>query len=140
MSHPDWSNSRPTPIAALFLKLGILPIQYEIETRQLVFLKRILDRENDDPVKMSYEADFFGGWWSVVGGRGRGSVVDGRGSVVSGRGSVSVSVVGGRQWSGVGGRRSIVSDRCQCINIMYSYYCCCCYCYVYYVCRWLCNT
>ena len=43
-----------TPIAALFLELGILPIQYEIEKRQLVLLKRILDRENDDPIKMSY--------------------------------------------------------------------------------------
>ena len=38
----------------LFLELGNLPIQYETEKRQLVFLKRILDRENDDPVKMSY--------------------------------------------------------------------------------------
>ena len=45
---------KSTPIAALFLELGILPIQYEIEKRQLVFLKRILDRENDDPIKMSY--------------------------------------------------------------------------------------
>ena len=44
---------KSTPIAALFLELGILPIQYEIEKRQLVFLKRILDRENDDPIKMS---------------------------------------------------------------------------------------
>ena len=45
---------KSTPIAALFLELGILPIQYEIEKRQLVFLKRILDRENDDQIKMSY--------------------------------------------------------------------------------------
>ena len=42
---------KSTPTAALFLELGILPIQYEIEKRQLVFLKRILDRQNDDPVK-----------------------------------------------------------------------------------------
>ena len=35
---------KSTPIAALFLELGILPIQYEIEKRQLVFLKKILDR------------------------------------------------------------------------------------------------
>ena len=41
---------KSTPIAALFLELGILPIQYEIEKRQLVFLKRILDKENDDPI------------------------------------------------------------------------------------------
>ena len=45
---------KSTPIAALFLEIGILPIQYEIEKRQLVFLKRILDRENDDPIEMSH--------------------------------------------------------------------------------------
>ena len=45
---------KSTPIAALFLELGILPIQYEIEKRQLVFLTKILDGENDDPIKMSY--------------------------------------------------------------------------------------
>ena len=38
---------KSTPTAALFLELGILPIQYEIEKRQLVLL-------NDDPVKMIY--------------------------------------------------------------------------------------
>ena len=31
-----------------------MPIQYETEKRRLVFLKRILDRENDDPIEMSY--------------------------------------------------------------------------------------
>ena len=31
-----------------------MPVQYEIEKRQLVFLKKILDRQNDDPVKMIY--------------------------------------------------------------------------------------
>ena len=45
---------KSTPIAVSFLELGILPIQYEIEKRQLVLLKRILGRENDDPIKMSY--------------------------------------------------------------------------------------
>ena len=43
---------KSTPIAASFLDLGILPTRYEIERRQLVFLKTILDRENDDPIKM----------------------------------------------------------------------------------------
>ena len=43
---------KSTPTAALFLELGILPVQYEIEKRQLVFLKKILERQNDDPVKM----------------------------------------------------------------------------------------
>ena len=45
---------KSTPTAALFLELGMLPIQYEIEKRQLVFSKKILDRQNDDPVKMIY--------------------------------------------------------------------------------------
>ena len=31
---------KSTPTAALFLELGVLPIQYEIEKRQLVFLKK----------------------------------------------------------------------------------------------------
>ena len=45
---------RGTPIAAMYLELGILPIRYEIEIRQLSFLKRILDREPHDPVLMVY--------------------------------------------------------------------------------------
>ena len=31
---------KSTPIAALFLELGILPIQFETEKRQLLFLKQ----------------------------------------------------------------------------------------------------
>ena len=42
---------KSTVTAALFLEPGILPIQYEIERRQLVFLKNI---QGDDPVKMIY--------------------------------------------------------------------------------------
>ena len=34
-----------TPIAALYLELGILPIQSEIERRQLLFLRRTLDKD-----------------------------------------------------------------------------------------------
>ena len=45
---------RGTPIAAMYLELGILPIRYEIEIRQLSFLKRILDKEPHDPVLMVY--------------------------------------------------------------------------------------
>ena len=45
---------KSTHTAALFLELGVLPIQYEIEKRQLVLLKKILDRQNHDPVKMVY--------------------------------------------------------------------------------------
>ena len=36
------------------LELVILLIKNEIEIRQLEFLKRILDGDNDHPVKMSY--------------------------------------------------------------------------------------
>ena len=40
------------PTAALYLELGVLPISFEIELKQLLYLKRILDREYDDPVRM----------------------------------------------------------------------------------------
>ena len=43
-----------TPIAALFLELSVLPIKFEIEQRQLFFLKRILDKNLDDPVHAVY--------------------------------------------------------------------------------------
>ena len=39
-----------TPIAALFLELSGLPIKFEIEQRQLFFLKRILDKDLYGPV------------------------------------------------------------------------------------------
>ena len=42
--------SRATLAVALFLELGILPITFEIETRQLFFLKRLLDKDKNDPV------------------------------------------------------------------------------------------
>ena len=44
-----------TPVAALYLELGILPVKYEIEIKQLSFLKRILDKEADDPVLLSFQ-------------------------------------------------------------------------------------
>ena len=43
-----------TPTAGLFLELGILPAQYVIELRQLTFLKKTLDRNQDYPVKRIY--------------------------------------------------------------------------------------
>ena len=43
-----------TPTAGLFLELGILPAQFVIELRQLTFLKKILDRDQEDPVKRIY--------------------------------------------------------------------------------------
>ena len=44
-----------TPVAALFLELSVLPIKFEIEQRQLSFLKRILDKAPDDPVHAVYK-------------------------------------------------------------------------------------
>ena len=46
---------KSTPVAAMFLELGILPVQFEIEKRQLLFLKRILDKEKGDPVYQVYD-------------------------------------------------------------------------------------
>ena len=45
---------RGTPIAALYLELGILPIKFEIEKRQLLFLRRILNKDFDDPLQLVY--------------------------------------------------------------------------------------
>ena len=47
--------SRAVPISALYLDLGVLPIRYEIEMRQLFFLKGILSKDPCDPVKLAYE-------------------------------------------------------------------------------------
>ena len=46
---------KSTPVAAMFLELGILPVQFEIEKRQLLFLKRILDKEKGDLVYQVYD-------------------------------------------------------------------------------------
>ena len=46
---------KSTPVAATFLEFAILPIRYEIEKRQLLFLKRILSRETCDPLLVTYE-------------------------------------------------------------------------------------
>ena len=43
------------PTAVLYLELGILPINFEIEIKQLLYLKRILDKKNDDPVQSCYK-------------------------------------------------------------------------------------
>ena len=45
---------RSVPTAALYLELGILPIKYEIAIRQLLFLKKILDKNENDPVSQVY--------------------------------------------------------------------------------------
>ena len=46
--------SRATPTVALFLELGILPIRFEIEKRQLFFFKRLLDKDKNDPAQSVY--------------------------------------------------------------------------------------
>ena len=43
-----------TPVAGTFLELGILLINFEIDLRKLKFLWKILQKENDDPVKQVY--------------------------------------------------------------------------------------
>ena len=43
-----------TPVAATYLELGVLPIEYEIDIRRLRFLWTILQKNNDDPVRMVY--------------------------------------------------------------------------------------
>ena len=35
---------KSTPIAALYLELGVLPIQFDIEKKQLIFLKHLLEK------------------------------------------------------------------------------------------------
>ena len=43
------------PIAALYLELGILPIKYEIEIRQILYLKEVLRKKPNDPVLLGYK-------------------------------------------------------------------------------------
>ena len=45
---------RSVPTAALYLELGILPIKCETAIRQLLFLKTILDKNENDPVSLVY--------------------------------------------------------------------------------------
>ena len=43
-----------TPVAATYLEMGVLPIEYEIDIRRLRFLWTILQKNNDDPARMVY--------------------------------------------------------------------------------------
>ena len=45
---------KSTLTAALYLKLGIWTITYEIEIRQLFLLKHVLDKKADDPCLLVY--------------------------------------------------------------------------------------
>ena len=38
----------------MYLELGILPVRYEIEMRQFLFLKRLFDKKHDDPCLLTY--------------------------------------------------------------------------------------
>ena len=42
----------------MYLERGILPIKYEIEMRQLLFLKCILDKKHVDPCLLTYNEIF----------------------------------------------------------------------------------
>ena len=46
--------SKATPIAVMYLELGILPVRYEIEMGQLLFLERLLDKKHADPCLRTY--------------------------------------------------------------------------------------
>ena len=46
---------RSVPTDALFLEMGIWPIRFETEFRQLTYLKRILGRDQNDPVFQLYQ-------------------------------------------------------------------------------------
>ena len=60
----------PVPTAALYLELGTLPINCETEIRQLLFLKKILDENENDPVSQVYREmikyDFESNWTNNV--------------------------------------------------------------------------
>ena len=45
---------KSTPTSGLFLEMGILPVQFLTEMRQLMFLKEIIARDPSDPVEKTY--------------------------------------------------------------------------------------
>ena len=46
---------KSTPVAALYLELGVLSIQFEIEKKQLMFLKHLLEKNESDPALKLYQ-------------------------------------------------------------------------------------
>ena len=54
---PEESNGTPqtSTYDAFFLEMGIWPIRFETEFRQLTYLKRIIDRDQNDPVFQLYQ-------------------------------------------------------------------------------------
>ena len=57
---------RSTPIHGTFLELGISPIQFEIEQRQLCYLRQILVKD-EHGVKRIYGVLHLGHFWSTFG-------------------------------------------------------------------------
>ena len=47
--------SRSVPTDAFFLEMGIWPVRFEIEVRQLTYLKCIIDKDQNDPVSQLYQ-------------------------------------------------------------------------------------
>ena len=47
--------AKSTAIHGTFLESGILPIQFEIEQRQLCYLRQILVKDENDPVLRVYK-------------------------------------------------------------------------------------
>ena len=43
-----------TTVVATYLEIGVLPIEYEIDIHRLCFLWTILQKNDDDPVRMVY--------------------------------------------------------------------------------------
>ena len=43
-----------TPVTATYLEMGVLPIEYEIDICRLRFLWAILQKNDDDPIRMVY--------------------------------------------------------------------------------------
>ena len=46
---------KSSPVASLYIELGILSVKYEIEIKKLLFLKCILNKEADDTVLLFYQ-------------------------------------------------------------------------------------
>ena len=47
--------SKSTPVAALYLELGVLPIQFEIKKKQSMFLNHLLEKNESDPALKLYQ-------------------------------------------------------------------------------------
>ena len=46
---------KSTPVASLYLELGVLPVQGEIKKKQLMFLKHLFEKNESDPALKLYQ-------------------------------------------------------------------------------------